>query len=254
MKTNLSKIEKILNSTVSYSDVVFDGVSTDSRTIVPNNLFIPLSGDKYDGHDYIDKAIDNGAAAIISERVLLDIPHIKVNNTLNALNKIASYYLQEINPTVIGITGTNGKTTVTDMTSRIVSNYKKTLKTYKNFNNNIGLPLSILQAKKSDEIFVLEMGASKIGDIKELVEIARPQIVALLNVSEAHLETFESLENILLTKEEIFLNQGYKKKVIINKDDKYYDRWVKKIIPIILKLYPWLKMLITWLWMSQVIK
>ena len=225
MKTNLSKIEKILNSTVSYSDVVFDGISTDSRTIVPNNLFIPLRGDKYDGHDYIDKAIEYGAAAIISEKVLINIPHIKVNDTLNALNKISSYYLQDINPTVISVTGTNGKTTVTDMTSRITSNYKKTLKTYKNFNNNIGLPLSILQAKKSDEIFVLEMGASKRGDIKELVEIARPHIVALLNVSEAHLETFESLENILLTKEEIFVNQGYKKTVVINKDDQYYDRW-----------------------------
>ena len=228
MKTNLSKIENILNSTVSYSDVLFDGVSTDSRTVVLNNLFIPLSGDKYDGHDYIDDAVDNGAVAIISEKALQDIPHIKVNNTLNALNKISSYYLQEINPTVISVTGTNGKTTVTDMTARITSNFKKTLKTYKNFNNNIGLPLSILQAKKSDEIFVLEMGASKRGDIKELVEIARPQIVALLNVSEAHLETFESLENILLTKEEIFLNQGYKKTVILNKDDQYYDRWVGK--------------------------
>jgi len=225
MKTKLSKIVNILNSTVSCSDVVFDGISTDSRTIVPNNLFIPLRGDKYDGHDYIDKAIEYGAAAIISEKVLINIPHIKVNDTLNALNKISSYYLQDINPTVISVTGTNGKTTVTDMTSRITSNYKKTLKTYKNFNNNIGLPLSILQAKKSDEIFVLEMGASKRGDIKELVEIARPHIVALLNVSEAHLETFESLENILLTKEEIFVNQGYKKTVVINKDDQYYDRW-----------------------------
>ena len=92
MKTKLSKIVNILNSTVSCSDVVFDGISTDSRTIVPNNLFIPLRGDKYDGHDYIDKAIEYGAAAIISEKALINFPHIKVNNTLNALNKICLLY------------------------------------------------------------------------------------------------------------------------------------------------------------------
>ena len=228
MKARLSELENILKSSLSGPDILFQGISIDSRTTSKGNLFIALNGEKYDGHDYINKAINNGAVAVITEKDITSISHIKVNDTMQSLSILASEYLNEINPTTISITGTNGKTTVTDMTARIISNYKKTLKTYKNFNNNIGLPLSILRAKKSDEIFVLEMGASRVGDIKELVKIARPNIVALLNVSAAHLESFGSLDNILMTKEEIFLNQGQDKTVILNKDDKYYNRWIKK--------------------------
>mgnify|MGYP003317651870 FL=1 len=224
----LSKLENMLKSSISGPDILFDGITIDSRTAMPGNLFIALRGDKYDGHDYINQAIQNGAVAVITEVDASAVPFIKVSDTLRALTRIASEYSKEINPITISVTGTNGKTTVTDMTYRIISNYKKTMKTFKNFNNNIGLPLSILRANRSDDIFVLEMGASRVGDIRELVEIARPNIVALLNVSEAHLESFGSLENILLTKEEIFLNQGKDKTVIINKNDEYYDRWIKK--------------------------
>ena len=228
MKAKLSQLENILKSTLTGSDISFEGISIDSRTTIRGNLFIALHGAKYDGHDYINKAIKNGAVAVITEKDLSSIPHIKVNDTMQSLTMLSSQYLKQINPTTISITGTNGKTTVTSMTAHIVGNYKNTLKTYKNFNNNIGLPLSILKAKKSDEIFVLEMGASRIGDIKELVNIARPNIVALLNVSAAHLESFGSLHNILMTKEEIFINQGQDKTVIINRNDKYYNRWIKK--------------------------
>ena len=228
MKAKLSKLENMLKSSISGPDILFDGITIDSRTAIPGNLFIALRGEKYDGHDYINQAIQNGAVAVITEVDASAVPFIKVSDTLRALTRIASEYSKEINPITISVTGTNGKTTVTDMTYRIVSNYKKTIKTFKNFNNNIGLPLSILRANRSDDIFVLEMGASRVGDIRELVEIARPNIVALLNVSEAHLESFGSLENILLTKEEIFLNQGKDKTVIINKNDEYYDRWIKK--------------------------
>ena len=228
MKAKLSKLENMLKSSISGPDILFDGITIDSRTAIPGNLFIALRGEKYDGHDYINQAIQNGAVAVITEVDASAVPFIKVSDTLRALTRIASEYSKEINPITISVTGTNGKTTVTDMTYRIVSNYKKTIKTFKNFNNNIGLPLSILRANRSDDIFVLEMGASRVGDIRELVEIARPNIVALLNVSAAHLESFGSLENILLTKEEIFLNQGQDKTVIINKSDEYYDRWIKK--------------------------
>ncbi len=228
MKAKLSELENMLKSSLSGPDILFDGITIDSRTTMPGNLFIALRGDKYDGHDYINQAIQNGAVAVITEVDVSAVPFIKVSDTLQALTRIASEYSKEINPITISVTGTNGKTTVTDMTYRIISNYKKTMKTFKNFNNNIGLPLSILRANRSDDIFVLEMGASRVGDIRELVEIARPNIVALLNVSAAHLESFGSIENILLTKEEIFLNQGQDKTVIINKSDEYYDRWIKK--------------------------
>ena len=130
-------------------------------------------------------------------------------------------------PLTIGITGTNGKTSVTNLIGSILNKFKNTLTSYGNFNNQIGLPLSILRMKSSHKICVLEMGASKRGDINYLTTIACPKIVALLNVSSAHLESFKDLENILLTKEEILSNQGYEKTVVLNKDDPNFLRWEK---------------------------
>jgi len=228
MKIKLSDLSDIFPLAVIHFDTVFNGVSIDSRTVSPNDIFIALHGKNFDGHNYINEAIDKGASAVISEVDLTDIPYIKVKDTHRALIDLALYYSSIIKPNIIGITGTNGKTTVTDLTAKITGQYKSTAKTFGNFNNNIGLPLSILKSKIDSEIFVLEMGASKEGDIKELLSIAKPDIVALLNVSPAHLDTFGTLENILSTKEEIFLNQGFDKKVILNKSDQYFDRWVKK--------------------------
>ena len=114
------------------------------------------------------------------------------------------------------------------MTSMILRTYKQTLSTYRNYNNQIGLPLSILKGVKEDEVFVLEMGASKVGDIKELIKIAKPTIVALLNVSPAHMDSFKNIENIIKTKEEILSYQGYPKTVILNLDDHNFERWSLK--------------------------
>ena len=228
MKIYLSELENILGSSIINSDIAFEGISIDSRTIKKNELYIPIKGNKFDGHQFICDAVKNGASALISEKEYDNIPCIKVTDTTKALGMIATYYSGIINPIIIGITGTNGKTSVTNMTASILNHHTPTLKTFKNFNNEIGLPLSILKAEKKHQVFVLEMGASKKGDIKELVEIARPSIITILNVSPAHLDTFETVDNILLTKEEILSNQDFSKKVILNKDDKYFDRWVKK--------------------------
>ncbi len=228
MKLCLSELENVLESSLVNNDVYFDGVSIDSRTTKKNELFIAIKGINYDGHIFIQDAIKNGACGLITEEDHDDIPYIKVPNTLKALGKIASYYSRIINPKVIGITGTNGKTSVTNMTASILGYFTPTLKTFKNFNNQIGLPLSILRAEKKHKTFVLEMGASKKGDIRELIEIANPSIVTILNVSAAHLDTFENIDNILSTKEEILSKQGSSKVVILNKDDKYFQRWVKK--------------------------
>ena len=228
MKLNLSELENILGSSVINSDVTFEGISIDSRTIKNNELYIPIKGENFDGHKFILDAVNNGACALITEKEYANIPYIKVADTKKALGLIATYYSGVINPTIIGITGTNGKTSVTNMTASILNYHTPTLKTFKNFNNQIGLPLSILKAEKKHQAFVLEMGASKKGDIKELVEIARPSIITILNVSPAHLDTFGSVDNILSTKEEILLNQDFSKKVILNKDDKYFERWAEK--------------------------
>ena len=230
MNILLSELENILKSEVinAHDSVSINGISIDSRTISKNELFIAIKGDNHNGNIFINDAIKNGASLVISEDVLEDFPCIAVNDTTHALASIANFHLNKIHPIVIGITGTNGKTSVTNMTSMILQTYKKTLSTYKNYNNQIGLPLSILKGTKDDEVFVLEMGASKAGDIKELVQIAKPTIVALLNVSPAHMDSFKSIENIIKTKEEILSYQGYPKTVILSLDDNNFNRWSLK--------------------------
>ena len=230
MNILISELENILRSKVIniHTLASIDGISIDSRTINKNELFIAIKGDNHDGHLFINDAIKNGASLIISENKLKDFPCIFVDDTTGALASIANFYIDKIDPIVIGITGTNGKTSVTNMTSMILETYKKTLSTYKNYNNQIGLPLSILKGVKEDEVFVLEMGASKVGDIKELIQIAKPTIVALLNVSPAHMDSFKSIENIIKTKEEILSYQGYPKTVILNLNDDNFDRWLLK--------------------------
>jgi UDP-N-acetylmuramoyl-tripeptide--D-alanyl-D-alanine ligase len=230
MNISISELENILRSEVinMHTLVSISGISIDSRTINENELFIAIKGDSHDGHLFINDAIKNGASLIISENILEDFPYISVDDTTDALASIAKFYLDKIHPIVIGITGTNGKTSVTNMTSMILGTCKKTLSTYRNYNNQIGLPLSILKGVKEDEVFVLEMGASKIGDIKELIQIAKPTIVALLNVSPAHMNSFKSIENIIKTKEEILSYQGYSKTVILSLDDDNFERWSLK--------------------------
>ena len=151
MNISISELENILRSEVinsSYFELSIDGISIDSRTINKNELFIAIKGDNHDGHLFINDAIKNGASLIISENILEDFPCISVDDTTDALASIANFYVDKIHPIVIGITGTNGKTSVTNMTSMILQTYKKTLSTYKNYNNQIGLPLSILKGTK----------------------------------------------------------------------------------------------------------
>ena len=236
MNISIAELENILRSEVANSSSIIDcknsisidGISIDSRTINKNELFIAIKGDSHDGHLFINDAIKNGASLIISENMVEGFPCISVDDTMDSLAAIAKFYVDKIHPIVIGITGTNGKTSVTNMTSMILSTCKQTLSTYKNYNNQIGLPLSVLKGVKDDKVFVLEMGASKVGDIKELIQIANPTIVALLNVSPAHMDSFKSIENIIKTKEEILLYQGYPKTVILNLDDDNFKRWALK--------------------------
>ena len=209
-------------------DEAFQNVRIDSRLISKGDIFIAIKGDNVDGHDFIGDAINRGASLVLSSKLIKHDSVCVVDDTVKSLGRIAEYLLSKIDKKCIGITGTNGKSTVTRLIASILKINKKTHQTYKNYNNQIGLPLSILQADDDTEYFVLELGASKIGDIRELSSIAKPNIVALLNVSPAHLETFGDIENILMTKEEIIEDQGYEKIVVLNKDDKYFERWNKK--------------------------
>jgi len=196
----------------------FSGLSIDSRTIKEGELFIALKGTRFDGHEFVTDALRKAAGAIVSIPPLLPIKGksiIYVSNTLKALHCIARYRRLKRATEVIAVTGTNGKTTTKEMIARVLEKKYKVLKNYGNLNNHVGLPLCLSQLN-GQEVVVLEMGASKVGDIKELCEIALPETGVLTNIGPAHLEGFGTVEQIRNTKLELLEFVG---RIIINNDD-----------------------------------
>lgn len=189
--------------------LMISGVSTDSRKINYGDLFIPLIGEKYDAHEFLRLAKESGAVAALCQKdrdicdTDIDIPLIKVTDTLNALQTLASKYRDFINPTVIGITGSNGKTTTKDILSSILEHKYKVHKTSGNLNNHIGVPLTLLSMPDDTEIVVVEMGMSNLGEINILSRIARPDIAVVTNIGESHIEYLLTRENIAIAKLEI---------------------------------------------------
>ena len=207
-------------------DEFFRGVSIDSRTLKKGELFVCIQGDRFDGHNFIKEAQDKQAAAIVlseeseMSRVRGKAPVvIRVKNTLKALQELALFYRKKMPVKVIGITGTNGKSTTKEMTAAITEKKFKTIKTKGNLNNHIGLPLNIFDLSKTDEIAVMEMGMSAAGEIKRLAEIAKPGIGVVTNISEGHLVHLKTLKKVQAAKGELFDSLSEKETAIVNADD-----------------------------------
>jgi UDP-N-acetylmuramoyl-tripeptide--D-alanyl-D-alanine ligase len=199
----------------------FIGVSTDSRTIREGELFIALKGNRFDGHQYLHEALQKGSGAIVHshpDESFEGKTIIFVNDTLKALQEIARHLRIKKGIPVIGITGSNGKTTTKELVASILGTSYKVLKNEGNLNNNIGLPLSLMKIEDDDEVVVLEMGASASGEIKELCEIAVPNYGVITNISYAHIEGFKNLETVRKTKIELL---DYIKIAIVNADDPF---------------------------------
>ncbi|MDB5053611.1 MAG: UDP-N-acetylmuramoyl-tripeptide--D-alanyl-D-alanine ligase [Bacilli bacterium] len=184
------------------------GVSTDTRTIQPGNLFIPLDiGNHFDGHQFVREAFAKGAVAALWQKDRLDppqdVPLIYVDNTLAALQELARAYRNELAVRIIGITGSNGKTTTKDMTAAILASTYRVHKTSGNLNNHIGLPLTLLQMSDHSEVAVIEMGMSGRGEIEFLSKLAAPDVVVVTNVGESHLLQLGSRKEIAKAKLEI---------------------------------------------------
>jgi UDP-N-acetylmuramoyl-tripeptide--D-alanyl-D-alanine ligase len=191
------KVEDILAATggkiLSGNSIVFAGVSIDSRTIQDGELFIALRGSKFNGHDFLHEALRKGNGAIVNHSPAAAIEGktlISVEDTLKALQELARYMRLKKDIPVIGITGSNGKTTTKELVASILSSKYRVLKNSGNLNNHIGLPLTLTRIREEDEIAVLEMGASGLGEIKKLCEIAMPNYGLLTNISPSHLEGF----------------------------------------------------------------
>lgn len=201
--------------------VELQGFSTDSRKLQPGELFIPLRGDNFDGHDYMNQAIQNGAAACLSEEMIggLLVPVIKVNNTLKALGDLAAAMRRQFAGPVIGITGTSGKTTCKEMLAAILESVGPGLKSAGNFNNLIGVPLTLFGLQPEHRWAVVEMGMSERGEIARLTEIARPDIGMITNVGAGHLENFDGISGVALAKGELFIGLPSDGVALINADD-----------------------------------
>lgn len=210
---------------VTSDESYYPGVYTDSREEGHGRLFIPLVGEKFDGHDFIGEAVKKGAKAALWQ-IDKPIPSVPesfqlyfVRDTLSSLQELAKKYLRFVNPIVIGITGSNGKTTTKDITYSLCSQKFKTHKTEGNFNNHIGLPLTILQMTCDCEVLILEMGMNHFGEISFLSKLSEPDYCIITNIGEAHIENLGSREGIAKAKMEI--KDGMKKegKLFIDGDE-----------------------------------
>ncbi|MEW6685036.1 MAG: UDP-N-acetylmuramoyl-tripeptide--D-alanyl-D-alanine ligase [Candidatus Edwardsbacteria bacterium] len=201
------------------------GVSIDSRTIKPGEVFVAIKGPHFDGHQFVEEALSKRAsAAIVSQESLKKIessrPIVVVKDTLAALQELARYYRKKFNLTVIAVTGTNGKTTTKEMIATVLSPKYKTLKSEGNLNNQYGIPLTLFNLSPAYQICVLEMGMSALGEIAQLCELALPSIGVITNIAEAHLEFLKNIDNIARAKAELLHALPAKGFAILNADDK----------------------------------
>lgn len=216
-------ISSMCATAINYEqDFVVKGVSTDTRSIKKGDIYIALKGDLYDGHDFVSVAQAKGACAIVcSSNVESALPVLKVHDTLRALQNFAAYYRSKFSIPVVAITGSNGKTTTKDMLASVLSDKYKVFFSEKNYNNEIGLPKSILELDDSFDVAVFEMGMNHAGEIKMLSQIARPDIAIITNIGTAHIGNLGSQENILNAKLEIISGVKNNGLIILNADDKH---------------------------------
>ena len=201
-------------------------VWTDTRSIQPGDLFVALSGEHFDGNAFVAEAVKKGAvAAVVSRKPDIDIPHIVVEDTRWALGIIARVNRRHFTGKLLALTGSAGKTSCKEMLAAILSECGNTHSTQGNFNNEVGVPLTLLRLSEDQDYAVIEMGAAKGGDIAYLCEFAEPDIALVTNAMAAHIEGFGSLETVAKTKGEIFQSLPADGVAIINLDSPFFPLW-----------------------------
>lgn len=214
----------------------FDGVSTDSRSLAAGSLFVPLAGPRFDGHDYLGQAAGAGAAGVLVERgresLVKGLPAgtaaVSVPDTLRALGDLARLWRIRFTIPVVGVTGSTGKTTTKEMAAAIMGREKNLLKNEGNFNNLVGLPLTLFRMNAAHEAAVLEMGTNRRGEIARLTEIAAPTVGLVTNVGPAHLEGLGSLETIREEKGDLYRVMDGRGTAVINLDDPLLAPWAER--------------------------
>ena len=207
------------NADAMYQEVM--SITTDSRQIEEGGLFVPIVGERVDAHKFIPDVMKKGALATLSEQTLenVDFPYILVESTLQAVKEIAEYYLEQLQIPVVGITGSVGKTSTKEVIASVLKEKYRTLKTQGNFNNELGLPLTVFRLRDEDEIAVLEMGISDFGEMTRLSKIARPDTCVITNIGTCHLENLGDRDGVLKAKTEIFRYLKENGHIVLNGDD-----------------------------------
>ncbi|OYK79453.1 UDP-N-acetylmuramoyl-tripeptide--D-alanyl-D-alanine ligase [Coxiella burnetii] len=222
----LSEAAKIVNADLTGEDTVFENVSTDTRTIQPGSLFIALRGPNFDANDFIAKAEEQGAVGAVVNRVVkTTLPLICVSDTLEALGRLARYQREQIPIPAIVVTGSCGKTTTRALLASVFRQCGNVLASEKSFNNNIGVPLTLLRLRPDHHYALLELGANHPGEITYLTGLAKPSVAIITNAGPVHLEGFGSLEGVAKAKGEIFEGLSSDGTAVINNDDHFAEFW-----------------------------
>ncbi len=226
MMSMLSAAADSMHGQLLGNDRNFDGVSTDTRTLREGELFVALEGPNFDGGDYVSQAKEKGAAAaVVGSQVEGDLAQITVGDTKLALGQLGAAWRRDKSAVVIGITGSNGKTTLKELTAACLSQAAPTIATEGNLNNDIGMPLMLTRIDETHRYAVLEMGANHAGEINYLTSLAEPDVVAITNAAAAHLEGFGSIEGVAKAKGEILRAKSRPGVAILNADDDYFEYW-----------------------------
>lgn len=226
---HLSDIASMANGELLGNDVAIHAISTDTRDMHKGDIFVALEGERFDGHKFIDASVEQTVQAVfVHKKINTRLPQVIVKDTLKGLSDWAKNWRNKVNPKLVAVTGSNGKTTVKQMLNSVLSRAGSTCYTQGNLNNHIGVPLTLLTLRESDQYAVIEMGANNFGEIDHLSRLGQPDVAVITNAGPAHLEGFGSVAGVAQAKGEIINGVLSSGAVVLNLDDQYIDVWLKK--------------------------
>ena len=228
----LSNLSKIVNCDLIGNDAFFEKVSTDTRSMAEGDIFLALKGPNHNGHDFINKALDKGASCLITEKEIPGETYIKTKNTFLFLEKLAKFQRLNFKQDVIAITGSNGKTSTKEILYQLTKNFfedKEIFKSPGNWNNKLGLYLSLLELNKNHKLAIFEIGTNAVGEIKELASFLKPNIGVLTNIGNSHLEGLKDTQGVLEEKTDLFSFVSLKGTCLMRAKGKHLQKAEEKI-------------------------
>ena len=228
----LSNLSKIVNCDLIGNDAFFEKVSTDTRSMAEGDIFLALKGPNHNGHDFINKALDKGASCLITEKEIPGETYIKTENTFLFLEELAKFQRLNFKQDVIAITGSNGKTSTKEILYQLTKNFfenKEVFKSPGNWNNKLGLYLSLLELNKNHKLAIFEIGTNAVGEIKELASFLKPNIGVLTNIGNSHLEGLKDTQGVLEEKTDLFSFVSLKGTCLMRAKEEHLQKAEEKI-------------------------